>query len=360
MKTRKKRRRFRHLNQFDRDRIETLLKADEEQKVISEVLQVDAGTISREINRRKQKNGRYSATAAEHKASVKRSNSKYQGMKMEQFPLAKQEIIKDLIQGRSPDEIAGRRKLDGKEISIGKDAIYKWLYSPWGQQYCRYLCTHRYKKRKQKRKTKREMIPNAILIHLRPLGGEHAEGDLFVSPISSGTQRSGAVMVVPYSKLIVGTMVENKKPDTFVLAVERMKRGVLVDDITLDRGIENRYHEQLSLPAYFCDGHSPWQKPHVENEIGLLRRWRIRRGTNLNNITEEDLQEGLHFLNGKYRKSLGYRSAYEVSLEHGIILKVPVVQKIPGGKTGEVTKESNKKMIEITHQINTVKSCISL
>jgi IS30 family transposase len=321
----KKRRRFRHLDQFDRDRIEALINAGHKQEEIAEILDFDAGSISREIKKRKRRNGIYSAKTAQHKAQQKRSESKYRGMKVEMYPELKEQIIRGLKKHRSPDEIAGRMKHDKQIPRIGANAIYKWLYSAWGQAYCRLLCTKRHRKRKQKRKTKREMISDRISIAKRPKRGIHAEGDLFVSPTKTGSQTSGAVICVPDSKLLVGTMIENKKPASMKLAVKSVVANLGIDDITFDNGIENREHKQFGLPAYFCDPHSPWQKPHVENGIGLLRRWFIPKKTDLKKIKEKRFQKFLGILNGKYRKSLGYKSAYEVSLERGIIQKNPAV-----------------------------------
>lgn len=323
-KKRKKKRHFRHLNQSDRDRIEALLRSGHTQEEIAKILGFDASSISREIKKRKRKNGVYESTIAQHKTQVKRSRSKYQGMKIEEYPKLKKQIIDELQRKRSPDEIAGRMKEEKQNPRIGTNAIYKWLYSSWGQAYCHLLCSKRYKKRKQKKKTKREMIPNRIPIHKRPKYGIHAEGDIFVSPIKSGSQESGAVICVPDTKLLVGTKLENKKPAVMKQAIQRMAPILNIDDITFDNGIENKEHEQFGLPTYFCDPHSPWQKPHVENGIGLLRRWFAPKKTDLKNVTEEQLQNYLHMLNGKYRKSLGYKSAYEVSQERGIIQKTPV------------------------------------
>lgn len=325
-KKRKNKRHFRHLKQPDRDRIQALLDSGHKQEEAAEILCFDAGAISREINERKTKDGRYIASVAQRKANVKRSNSKAQGMKVEAHSELRQHIISELEgeQHRSPDEIAGRMQLENITPRVSAKSIYRWLYSRWGQQYCCYLCTRRYKKRKQKKKTKREMIPNRKSIHIRPIGGVHAEGDIFVSPVKSGSQESGAVICVPCSKLLVGTKIENKKPAVMKQAVQRMTLTLNVDDATFDNGIENRDHEQFGLPTYFCDPHSPWQKPHVENGIGLVRRWWIPKKTDLKNVSEEQLQNCFHILNNKYRKSLGYRSAYEVSLERGIIQKMPV------------------------------------
>lgn len=324
MKKREKHRRlFRHLNQFDRDRIEALIQAGHSQEETANVLNIDAGTISRELKRHKRKNGCYEATAAQHKANVKRSASKYQGMKIEQHPKLRARIIADLKQFRSPGEIAGRMKRQKIDPRVNANAIYKWLYSVWGQAYCQYLCARRYRKKKQKRTAKREMIPNRISLKQRPKYGEHAEGDLFVSPVKIGVKRSGAIICVPSAKLLLGKMIKNKKPATMARTVNKINADILIDDLTLDNGIENKEHKQFNLPAYFADPHSPWQKPHVENGIGLLRRWFIPKKTNLKKVSENELQNYLHILNGKYRKSLGFRSAYEVAMEYGIIQKIP-------------------------------------
>jgi IS30 family transposase len=320
---RKKKRHFRHLKQADRDRIEALLNAGHKQEEISKILDFDAGAISREVNKRKRKNGKYSALTAQLKARAKRLNSKHPGMKIEEYPELREQIIKGLKNHRSPDEIAGRMKRKKQNPRAGTNAIYKWMYSAWGQAYCPLLCTKRYRPRKQKKKTKREMIPNRISIDKRPKRGIHAEGDLFISPTKTGSQNSGAIICVPASKLLVGTMIENKKPAVMKRAVKSMVSDLSIDDLTFDNGIENKEHEQFELPVYFCDPHSPWQKPHVENSIGLVRRWFIPKGTDLKNVSEEQFQDCLHILNGKYRKSLGYRSAYEVSLKRGIIQKIP-------------------------------------
>jgi len=322
-KEKKRERHFRHLNQFDRDRIEALLKAGHKQEEIAKIICVGPCTVSREIRKRKRKNGYYEATTAQYKAQVKRSFSKYRGMKVETYPKLKKRIIEGLQEHRSPDEIAGRMKREKQTPRIGTNAIYKWLYSSWGQAWCRLLCTRRYRKRKQKKKTKREMIPNRISLKERPKRGMHAEGDIFVSPTKTKSQASGAVICVPESKLLIGTMIENKKPASMKQAVKKITPGLNINDLTLDNGIENKEHEQFGIDTYFADPHSPWQKPHIENSIGLLRRWFIPKSTDLKNVSEEQLQKYLFILNNKYRKSLGYRSALEVSLERGIIQKTP-------------------------------------
>src|SRR3990167_6413651 len=158
----RKTRTYAHLDQFARDRLEAMLRDGMRQKDIAEVLKVNKSTVSREVAKRRRMDGRYDAWLAGHKAGILRSNSKYQGMKIEQNPALKRRIIKELKALRSPDEIAGRLRKERAYPRADKDAIYKWLYSAFGAQYCKYLCTRRYKKKIQKNKTERVMIPNRV------------------------------------------------------------------------------------------------------------------------------------------------------------------------------------------------------
>lgn len=316
----KKQRIFRHLDQFDRDRLEALLNVGHTQEAIAGILGVNPSTISRE-RRRKRKDGFYVATTAQGKANVRRSNSKYQGMKIERYPDLRDFIREQLKCHRSPDEIAGRLKREKRSPRIGTNAIYKWIYSIRGQEYAKYLCTKRRRRKPQKRQTQKEIIPHRINLRERPKRGVwyHWEADTMVSPKSAETTAAVAMASAIREKYLWGTKVENLKPESMKLAVQQKSAHVRMDTLTLDNGIENRYHEEFGMMTFFCDPHSPWQKPHVENGIGLLRRWFVPKGTDLSKLSEEELQKYLSILNHKYRKSLKYQSAYEVARAHDIL-----------------------------------------
>ena len=323
MNKNKTKRTFKHLSESSRDEIEILLNKGYEQKEIASVLKCNPSTVSREISKRKRKNGYYCAQTAKHKANVYRSRSKYQGMKIEREPKLRKHIITELKKHRSPDEISGRLKKEKSKMQISTNAIYKWLRSVRGQRYCKYLCTKRYKKKKQKQNgVKREMIQDAQSIDLRPqtAGMIHVEGDLYVSPTKLNVKDSGVMFCFPKTNLLFSKIIPNKKPKVFENAVNSfLKKYPQADTLTLDRGIENKNHKKFKIDTYFCDPHSPWQKPNVECNIGLLRRWFYKKGTDLSKISQKDLDKKISILNGKYRKSLGYRSAIEASIEYGII-----------------------------------------
>jgi len=323
----KKREEFKHLTTKDRDRIHALYGHGHNQADVARVLGVDKGTISRELARYGRTTWRYSAQKAQEDADTKRAHSKRPGMKIAENLLLKQHIIRELKRLRSPDEIAGRMKREGTSPRVGTNAIYKWLYSKDGKPYCRYLCTRRSRKKKQSRLSPKVLIPDRISLHYRPHQPDliHAEGDLFVSPRSTGSKTCGLVVVEKSTKLLSGSLIENK---TTAVVVPAMQNALLVtrpDTCTFDNGIENIHHREFGVPAYFCDKGAPQQKPDVESSIGLMRRWFLPKGTDLHTVSNRAYQSQLHLLNHKHRKSLGYRSAYEVALERGIITHIPRV-----------------------------------
>jgi IS30 family transposase len=165
------------------------------------------------------------------------------------------------------------------------------------------------------------MIPNRISLEERPSAGIHAQADTLVSGRKSKVAAS--MIVIEKTKLMLGNRLNSMKPEEMKNSVNILLKDLPITDLTLDNGIENRLHEQFLIPAYFCTPYSPWEKPLVEQSIGMLRKWCFPKGTNLENVTEQDYQNSLNFLNHKKRKSLGYKSAYEVSFECGIIKEIP-------------------------------------
>lgn len=329
MKKHQKRAPFVHLREQHRDRIHALYGKGHTQKDIAEVLGVNPGTISRELKRYNRKTWRYNATRAEADAKEKRGNSKCEGMKVEAHPELKKRIIKELKELRAPDEIAGRMKIEKLPVRIGTNALYKWLYSDYGKSYCKYLCSQRIRKKKQSKLSKRHLIPNRISLRERPTDEKqvHGESDLFVSPTSLHSMTVGHLTVVPLTHLLTGQLIANKKPSTMVDSIKSIQKKVAVTTWTMDNGIENIHHEKFGIPTYFCTPGSPWQKPHVESSIGLIRRWFLPKGTDLAKVPDATFQSMLHTMNHKYRKSMGYQSAYEVSIDRAIIEKVPQLSK---------------------------------
>jgi IS30 family transposase len=84
--------------------------------------------------------------------------------------------------------------------------------------------------------------------------------------------------------------------------------------ITWDQGAEMAKHASFTIDTgiavYFCDPHSPWQRPSNESTNGLLRQY-MPKGTDLSKYSAADLEKIADSLNNRPRKRLGFMKPSE-------------------------------------------------
>ena len=89
--------------------------------------------------------------------------------------------------------------------------------------------------------------------------------------------------------------------------------------LTWDQGAEMAQHAQLRIDAgvaiFFCDPLSPWQRATNENTSGLLRQY-FPKGTDLSKHSRGDLAAVAVAINGRPRKTLGWKTPAEVLTDH--------------------------------------------
>lgn len=291
---------------------------------IGRMLDRSPGSISDEVKRNRTKHG-YDPLAANRKARLRRMDAKFQGMKMESDQELKRYVIAKLEAHWNPDEISGRMRSDREPFSASKTAIYDWLRSVYGQRYCPLLYSRRYRKKPRTPKPARVMIPDRVSIHARFRGATnrtrfgHWEGDTLVSGKRTRSTQAASVLQERKAKLIVARRVESMKPDAHAAAQQEMLANKKALSVTQDNGIENREHRELGVPTFFCDPYSSWQKGGVENANKMIRRY-IPKGTDWATVSQDYLDEIVAIINGKPRRSLGYRTALEVATSAGLFL----------------------------------------
>jgi IS30 family transposase len=246
----------------------------------------------------------------------------------------------------SPEQISRRLPRDypdDKAMHISHEAIYQALYVQGRGALRRELTvclrTGRALRVPRARSCRagKSFVDPGVLISQRPAEAAdrampgHWEGDLIVGLGSSA----------------IGTLVERTTRFTMLLHLPRMeghgngpreKNGPalaghgaeavrdaiartittlpeqLRRSLTWDQGVEMAQHARLridtGLQIYFCDPHSPWQRGTNENTNGLLRQY-FPKGTDLSAHSADDLAAVAAALNGRPRKTLGWKTPAE-------------------------------------------------
>jgi len=250
----------------------------------------------------------------------------------------------------SPEQIANRLRVDFPDdecMRVSHEAIYQALYvqgrGALRRELAACLRTGRALRvpRARTRGRGKKFVSPEIMISERPAEAAdravpgHWEGDLILGLNSSA----------------IGTLVERTSRFTLLLHLPPMEGhgqqprarngpalaghgaeavrdaiastittlpGQLRRSLTWDQGAEMAQHARLRIDAglaiYFCDPHSPWQRGSNENTNGLLRQY-FPKGTDLSRHSPGDLAAVAVALNGRPRKTLGWKTPAEAMAE---------------------------------------------
>ena len=290
-------------------------------RAVARALSRSPNTISYEI-RENSTLGVYDPLKADAKARVRKHYRKLEWSKIEQYPELKTFVIEKLEAHWNPDEIAGYVKRTKEVPYVSKTAIYEWLRTSRGERYCELLYSKRKRVKHHKPKARRVLIPNRIGIASRSAGafnrsrGGHWERDTVVG--RKGTAGGLATAQERKTRLVVARKVESMRPVEHLSADQTMFESMKSLSISRDNGIENREHEALGIPSFFCDPYSSWQKGGIENANKMIRRY-FPKGTDFSEVSQEEVDHAVRLINEKPRRILGYRSSLEEALRLSII-----------------------------------------
>ncbi|WP_445276253.1 IS30 family transposase [Streptomyces sioyaensis] len=318
----------RFLTLSERERIRDLHAAGQSLRAIGRALGRPASTISRELRANSGITG-YHPYAAHRAAAARRPRPKERKL-VRESPL--RNFVQDGLRRRwSPEQICHaltEGHPDDRSMRVSVETIYQALYlqARGGlkrevQAAIRTGRTRRKPRRDPGRRTSRFTDP-MVMISSRPAEVEdravpgHWEGDLIVGAHGRSAIATLVERTTRYTMLVhlPGSSHDAEAVrDGLVRTVQALPQH-LRGSLTWDQGTEMARHKQFTtatgMPVYFCDPASPWQRGSNENTNGLLRQY-FPKGADLSLHSPEDLEHVAQELNGRPRKTLGWRTPAE-------------------------------------------------
>jgi IS30 family transposase len=318
---------YNHFKPFQRNELSALLRADLTQKKAAELLGKTASAVCQELKRNpaKTKTG-YDAGMAKANTKQRRIVANQRFRKIENNKWLRNYIIKKIKKYWSPEQISGRLKLkykNEKSKQIGKDSIYKYIYSERkelvkylrcqkGKYRRRYGTRIREKQREIQKKKRIDQRPE--IVEKRERIGDW-EGDTIIGKerikqILTHVERKSGVLLA--DKLEFSTAEETKiKTVARFETIPKKKKYTLTYDNGATFAEYEMTEKKTGIDIYFAWPYHSWERGTNENCNGLLRQFFPKKSA-FAMITQEQIDEACGLINNRPRKRHGYLTPNEV------------------------------------------------
>jgi transposase, IS30 family len=315
----------------DRSSIQNGCRAGFSFTAIAVLIGKSVATVSREVGGRQGREG-YRAEVAQLRAEERARRPKL--TKLESSAVLRDRVEAGLEAYLSPEQVAGQLRREfptDPEMHVHHETIYRELFVQ-GRGALRaelHQCLRSGRARRVTRAEARErrsqgrgQIPDMVNIVERDEEVEdrrvpgHWEGDLIVGKMNASAIGTLVERTTGFTLLL--HLPEGHGAEPVTAAITEAMAGLpdtLRRSLTWDQGKELSGHKKVAeatgLKVYFCDPHSPWQRPTNENTNGLLRQY-FPKGTDLSVHSKEDLAWVQDQFNDRPRKRLAYAKPSEL------------------------------------------------
>lgn len=321
-----------HITPEQRNELAVLKRVGVLQKDIAKLLNKTPSAISQEIAKNKGGDGKYRARSAKQKTIKRRLLANARFKKLENNPWLVNYIIRKLKLYWSPEQIAGRLKLDypeDKKRQIRKDTIYKFIYferkdlvkylrCKKGKYRRRYGTRIREKEREKAKKKRIDVRP--CIVEKRSRVGDW-EGDTIVgsdnSHILTHVERRSGILFADKLKRGTADFTRNKTIKRF-RGLPRTKRHTITYDNGATFSDHREIEKSLGLDVYFAFPYHSWERGCNENCNGLLRQF-FPKKSSFREVRQKDIEKVVKLINNRPRKRLNYLMPVEVFYEKRIV-----------------------------------------
>jgi transposase, IS30 family len=320
---------YKRLTLKEREEISRMLAQGYSLQTIAKSLERSVSTISREVSGGSCNKYTYRANKAQNRAlrnSRKRKSGKHKlgdNLKLKRY------VYRKLRLKWSPVQIAETLEKDYPDdmtMRISPEAIYTYLYVlPKGtlkKELLVCLRQNRKYRHKQRRGTKAQRpLEDMLSIEERPkdvadrIIPGHWEGDLIVG---KNNRSALGTLVERTTRTTILIPIKNRQAETvakaFAKEVKKLPQQMKLS-MTYDQGREMAQHKLFTnitgVKVFFAHPRSPWERGTNENTNGLIRQY-FPKGTDFTKVSRYEVKRAQHQLNGRPRKTLNFRTPYEV------------------------------------------------
>jgi len=314
---------YHQLTQEQRYQIYALRKTKHSLSEIATVIAVHKSSVSRELKRNRGQRG-YRPQQA-HELALERRTIGLSRIPGEIWA----EVERLLRQDWSPEQISGRLKKEQK-VCLSHEWIYQYVLKDKqaGGDLYRHLRCQKKRRKRYGIYDRRGKLPNCRSIEERPAIVNHRNrlGDWEVDTVIGRNHQQALV-----------TLTERKSRFTLLAKVSRRTAQAVrqqvcrvllpvqdkVHTMTSDHGKEFADHEQiaaaLNLKFYFAHPYAAWERGTNENTNGLLRQY-FPKKSDFQAVSSKQLQQAMSRLNCRPRKSLRFKTPFEVFYHSSVAL----------------------------------------
>jgi len=310
---------MKHLTVEQRYTISVMKGKGNTQSLIAETIGKDKSTISRELRRNCDgRSGEYRFGLAQRKCG-QRHQSKPKRLRF--TGQVRAHVDTWLLEDYSPEQIAGRAKLDGVDC-VSHERIYQYVWQDKKAKGCLFNHLRRKGRKYRKRgaaKDSRGIIKGRVGISERPaiVDEKVRLGDLEIDTVI-GKNHQGAILTINerVGSFLWMAKLNGKNADELAIkTIEILEpQANWLHTITGDNGKEFAEHKKIAgginIDFYFARPYHSWERGANENMNGLIRQY-FPKGSSFETITNKDIEDVQFKLNNRPRKKLGFLSPIE-------------------------------------------------
>ena len=296
---------YAHLSLSERDQITLLLAEGKSLREIARALGRSPSTISWELGRNASPDYRLDLF---HGAQGRVTQRRQPQLKT---PAIAGYVHSKLALGWSPEQIAGRLRLDQPGWAISYEAIYQYIYHPRTATRLELIgClrrAHRHRKPRnlgrRERKTKIPAYPSRRRLRR---AANSATGRLSpgLSPEPGGAQLARGTHQPAGAQDRAGHPGGGGRPARL--------RPSPAHSHSRENAAHGAISAAITVKCLFAQPYASWERGSCENTNGLVR-WYLPKGTHCSTISETELARIESLLNNRPRKCLGFRTPLEVA-----------------------------------------------